>query len=59
MLLTDDEAQALCYQSNHSDVEGRLMPLALTLEVANNWQTKIYEVDDIVRQYNFTVLPTS
>jgi hypothetical protein len=59
MLLTDDEAQALCYQSNHDDVEGRLMPLALTLEVANNWQTKIYEVDDIVRQYNFTVLPTS
>lgn len=56
MLLSDDEAQAICYQESAYDINGKEMPLAMILEVANKWQTKIYENDELVRQYSFTVI---
>lgn len=59
MLLSDDEAQAICYQEDSGEIEGKEMPLAMLLSVANKWQTKIYENDEMVRQYNFTVLNTN
>lgn len=59
MLLTDDEAQSICYQGTHSDIEGREVPLTTLLELANKWQSKIYENEDVIRQYNFTTLSNS
>lgn len=59
MLLSDDEAQAICYQESACDIKGKEMPLAMILDVANKWQTKIYENDELVRQYSFTVIPAS
>ena len=59
MLLSDDEAQAICYQSNHAEIADREMPLTMILEVANKMQTKIYENDDVVRQYSFTAVSTT
>ena len=56
MLLSDDEAQAICYQNNHEEIAGREIPLTILLEMANKWQAKIYENDEMIRQYNFTVL---
>ena len=56
MLLSDDEAQAICYQNNHEEIAGHEIPLTILLEMANKWQTKIYENDEMIRQYNFTVL---
>ena len=58
MLLSDDEAQAICYQNNHAEIAGREIPLTVLLEMANKWQAKIYENDEMIRQYNFTVLTT-
>ena len=54
MLLSDDEAQAICYQSNHDGIAGHEIPLTMLLEMANKWQTKIYENDEMIRQYSFT-----
>jgi len=54
MLLSDDEAQAICYQSNHEEIAGHEIPLTMLLEMANKWQTKIYENDEMIRQYSFT-----
>lgn len=59
MLLSDDEAQAICYQESNCDINGKEMPLAMVLEVANKWQTKIYESDEMIRQYSFTVINTN
>ena len=59
MLLSDDEAQAISYQSNPSDISDREMPLTMVLEVANKMQTKIYENDDIIRQYSFTAISST
>jgi hypothetical protein len=59
MLLSDDEAQAICYQTNSGEIQNKEMPLAMVLEVANKWQTKIYEIDEMVRQYSFTVVNTN
>ncbi len=59
MLLSDDEAQAICYQTNSAEIQSKEMPLAMVLEVANKWQTKIYENDEMVRQYSFTVVNTN
>jgi len=56
MLLSDDEAQAICYQSNPAEIADREMPLTMILEVANKMQTKIYENDEVVRQYSFTAV---
>jgi len=58
MLLSDDEAQAICYQNNHEEITGREIPLTMLLEMANKWQTKIYENDEMIRQYNFTASST-
>ncbi|NLT12413.1 MAG: HD domain-containing protein [Clostridiaceae bacterium] len=54
MLLSDDEAQAICYQSDGGQIEGKQNPLTMILETANKWQTKIYENDETIRQYNFS-----
>ena len=58
MLLSDDEAQAICYQNNHAEITGHEIPLTILLEMANKWQAKIYENDEMIRQYNFAVLTT-
>lgn len=58
MLLSDDEAQAICYQNNHAEITGREIPLTMLLEMANKWQTKIYENDEMIRQYSFTASST-
>lgn len=54
MLLSDDEAQAICYQGDRMMIDGKENPLTMILETANKWQTKIYENEDVIRQYNFT-----
>jgi len=59
MLLSDDEAQAISYQSNHTDIEGHEIPLTTLLELANEWQTKIYENEEVIRQYNFTTVSST
>lgn len=58
MLLSDDEAQAICYQSNHGDIADREMPLTMLLEMANKWQAKIYENEEMIRQYSFNYIST-
>lgn len=58
MLLSDDEAQAICYQGDRLQISGKENPLTMVLETANRWQTKIYENDEVMRQYNFTATPT-
>jgi len=59
MLLSDDEAQAICYQCNPAEIADREMPLTMILEVANKMQTKIYENDEVVRQYSFTAVSST
>lgn len=54
MLLSDDEAQAICYQGDRSQITGKENPLTMILETANKWQTKIFESDEVIRQYNFS-----
>lgn len=54
MLLSDDEAQAICYQGDLVSIEGKENPLTMVLETANKWQTKIYENEEMMRQYNFS-----
>jgi hypothetical protein len=54
MLLSDDEAQAICYQGDRSQITGKENPLTMILETANKWQTKIFEIDEVIRQYNFS-----
>ncbi|MDD3959077.1 MAG: HD domain-containing protein [Clostridiaceae bacterium] len=54
MLLSDDEAQAICYQGDRSQITGKENPLTMVLETANKWQTKIYESDEVMKQYNFS-----
>ena len=54
MLLSDDEAQAISYQDDMQLVEGKENPFTMILNVANRWQTKIYENDDVVKQYGFS-----
>lgn len=54
MLLSDDEAQAICYQGEVSQIYGKENPLTMVLQTANRWQTKIYENDEMMRQYNFS-----
>jgi len=58
MLLSDDEAQAICYQGDRAQINGKENPLTMVLETANKWQTKIYENDEIMRQYGFTAVST-
>ncbi|MBP5491945.1 MAG: HD domain-containing protein [Clostridiales bacterium] len=54
MLLSDDEAQAISYQEDMQLIDGKENPYTMILQAANNWQTKIYENEEVVKQYNFT-----
>ena len=54
MLLSDDEAQAISYQGDMELVDGKENPFTMILQTANKWQTKIYENDEVVKQYNFS-----
>jgi hypothetical protein len=58
MLLSDDEAQAICYQGDRAQIADKENPLTMVLETANKWQTKIYENDEVMRQYSFTATST-
>lgn len=53
MLLSDDEAQAISYQDDMQLVEGKENPFTMILHTANTWQTKIYENEEVVKQYSF------
>ncbi|MBQ0012358.1 MAG: HD domain-containing protein [Clostridiales bacterium] len=53
MLLSDDEAQAISYQDDIKLVEGKENPFTMILHTANTWQTKIYENEEVVKQYSF------
>ena len=52
-LLSDDEAQAISYQDDMQLIDGKENPFTMILQTANKWQTKIYENDEVVKQYNF------
>ena len=54
MLLSDDEAQAISYQDNMELIDGKENPYTMVLQTANKWQTKIYENEEVVKQYSFT-----
>ena len=54
MLLSDDEAQAISYQGDMELIGGKENPYTMVLQTANKWQTKIYENEDVVKQYNFS-----
>ena len=54
MLLSDDEAQAISYQGDMELVDGKENPYTMVLQTANKWQTKIYENEEVVKQYNFS-----
>lgn len=54
MLLSDDEAQAISYQGDMELVDGKENPFTMILQTANKWQTKIYENEEVVKQYNFS-----
>ncbi len=56
MLLSDDEAQAICYQGDPTNIDGKEIPHTVVLGVANKYQTKIYENDEVVRSYSFTTI---
>ncbi|MCR5057669.1 MAG: HD domain-containing protein [Clostridiales bacterium] len=54
MLLSDDEAQAISYQDNMELIDGKENPYTMVLQTANKWQTKIYENEEVVKQYSFS-----
>ena len=56
MLLSEDEAQAICYAAEPQDIDGKLSPNALVLNTAVNLQKNIYENKDVVDSYSFTTI---
>ena len=56
MLLSDDEAQAISYASDVELLEGKLSPYTLLLSTALQMQKTIYENQDVVSSYSFTVI---
>ena len=56
MLLSEDEAQAICYAAEPQDIDGKLSPNALVLSTAVNLQKNIYENKDVVDSYSFTTI---
>ncbi len=54
MLLSDDEAQAISYQGDMELIDGKENPYTMVLQTANKWQTKIYENEEVVKQYSFS-----
>ena len=56
MLLSDDEAQAISYASDVELLDGKLSPYTLLLSTALQMQKTIYENNDVVSGYSFTVI---
>ena len=56
MLLSEDEAQAICYAADPAAIDGKLSPYALVLSTAVNMQKNIYEISDVVDSYSFTTI---
>ena len=56
MLLSDDEAQAISYGSDVELLDGKLSPYTLLLSTALQMQKTIYENNDVVSGYSFTVI---
>ena len=56
MLLSDDEAQAISYASDTELLNGKLSPYTLLLSTALQMQKTIYEDNDVVSGYSFTVI---
>ena len=56
MLLSEDEAQAICYAAEPQDIDGKLSPNALVLSTAISMQKNIYENKDVVDSYSFTTI---
>ena len=59
MLLSDDEAQAISYGSDVELLGGKLSPYTLLLSTALQMQKTIYEDNDVVSGYSFTVINPS
>ena len=56
MLLSDDEAQAISYASDAAKLGTSISPYTLILETAINYQKAIYESEDAINTYSFTVI---
>ena len=56
MLLSDDEAQAISYATNVNALGGNLSPYTLILKTSVDLQTAVYENQDTVSSYSFTVI---
>lgn len=56
MLLSEDEAQAICYADDASAINDALAPCALVLSTAVKMQKSIYEIPDVVAAYSFTTI---
>ena len=59
MLLSDDEAQAISYGSDVELLDGKLSPYTLLHSTALQMQKTIYENNDTVSGYSFTVINPS
>ena len=56
MLLSEDEAQAICYAADSKNLDGKLAPNGLVLSTAINMQKTIYESREIIESYSFTTI---
>ena len=56
MLLSEDEAQAICYAADSKNLDGKLAPNGLVLSTAINLQKNIYESPEIIDAYSFTTI---
>ncbi len=56
MLLSDDEAQAISYATNVDALGGNISPYTLILKTSVDLQTAVYENQDTVSSYSFTVI---
>ncbi len=56
MLLSEDEAQAICYAAESDSIDDNLAPCALVLSTAVKMQKSIYEISDVVAAYSFTTI---
>ena len=56
MLLSEDEAQAICYAADSKNLDGKLAPNGLVLSTAINMQKTIYESREIIDSYSFTTI---
>ena len=56
MLLSEDEAQAICYVADTNVIDNKLSPNALVLATAINMQKNIYENPEVIDAYSFTTI---